>query len=430
MALRRTPPDASSIRSPITLDDLTADLFWPRLLRVPVMALRPTRLGICFFLIIAAAVVLALCGWIETTVHWRGDEESIRRFDTVHAQLASAFQTWNPAVAVPRLIDGLTRLPFVAFHAHPVCSSAGAVLILIGWCLGFGAVARSAACEVAGVRSPPWPEMLGFAVSKWASLVGAVVLPLVLVAAIAFGIALVGLTMRVPVLTLAGCLLFGLLLIGGTACIFLLGVYGLGHWMLIPAIASEGSDGVDAVQRTYAYVIGKPARLALFLFLLLVQGIVVSSIVLALTGAAVSFTTQAASYWAGPDAGTMLAQAQAGAVAGDAAEEAVLSAAAMERAAVEDTATIIDGKPHLERNFSFAWGARLVQLWMLVPLTLGWAFVLSYVMCGSTMLYLLMRRVNDGQDIAEIWLPRAEATAEDEAERDASGAPEVEGDAD
>ncbi|MBC7773715.1 MAG: hypothetical protein H7210_14575 [Pyrinomonadaceae bacterium] len=433
MSQFRTPaprPDASSIRSPITLDDLTADLFWPKLLRGPVMALRPTRLGICFFLIVFASVVLSLCGWIETTLNWRGGDDAVREFEVAKGQCLAAFQTWNLSVAVASFIEGLTILPLAAFNAHPVGSTLGTLLILIAWCIAFGAVARSAACEVAGLRSPRWPEMIAFAVSRWASLVGAVVLPLVLVAAIGLGIAVAGLTMRVPILTLVGAALFGLLLMAGAVCVFLLGVYMLGHWILIPAIASEGSDGVDAVQRTYAYVIGRPLRLILYLAILLVQGIIVASIILALVGAAVSFTTRAASPWAGPDARTMLWQAHAGAVAGDQAEQAVVHAAAASQAAAEDGATLKDGKPQLERNFSFAWGAKVIQLWMLVPLTLGSAFVLSYIMCGSTLLYLIMRRVNDGQDVAEIWQPRARGADPDELGIPIDGAPEAEGDAD
>lgn len=429
--LRRTPPDSSSIRSPITLDDLTADLLWPRLLRAPVMALVPARLIICFFLIVFATVVLSLCNWIETSLNWRGGDEAIQRFEFVCGQIAAAFHTWNPSVAAPRFIEGMTELPLAALNAHPVGSTLGTLSILIAWCIAFGAVARSAACEVAGVRLPAWPEIIGFAVNKWASLVGAVVLPLVLVAAVTLGIAAAGLILRVPILNLVGCVLFFLLLIAGVACIFLLGVYMLGYWMLIPAIASEGSDGVDAVQRAYAYVIGKPSRLILYLAILLVQGLIVASIIMALFGAAVSFTTRAASQWAGPDARTMLTQAHAGAVAGDKAEEAVVQAAAVEQMDREGYAEIhADDKYKLDRNFSFGWGAWWIRFWMYIPLSLGSAFVLSYIMCGSTLLYLLMRRVHDGQDVAEIWQPRVAQIPPMDAQQDAPTAPENEGDAD
>jgi hypothetical protein len=55
----------------------------------------------------------------------------------------------------------------------------------------------------------------------------------------------------------------------------------------------------------------------------------------------------------------------------------------------------------------------LVRFWegMLALLLAGWA--ISYHFTGGTLLYLLLRRVNDDQDVEEIWLgPDGASTGE------------------
>jgi hypothetical protein len=51
------------------------------------------------------------------------------------------------------------------------------------------------------------------------------------------------------------------------------------------------------------------------------------------------------------------------------------------------------------------WSRRVVNFWTgALELLLG-AFFVSYFFTASTILYLLLRRLCDGQDVAELWMP-------------------------
>jgi len=49
------------------------------------------------------------------------------------------------------------------------------------------------------------------------------------------------------------------------------------------------------------------------------------------------------------------------------------------------------------------WSAGLVMFWQTVVVCLLAGYVLSYYFTGSAFVYMLMRRVCDGQDLDEIW---------------------------
>jgi hypothetical protein len=54
-----------------------------------------------------------------------------------------------------------------------------------------------------------------------------------------------------------------------------------------------------------------------------------------------------------------------------------------------------------------------MRMWMIIPLTLLAAYAVSYFWCAATLLYLAVRRVNDGQDMNELWTPGGTGDAAD-----------------
>src|SRR5690606_13881583 len=52
-----------------------------------------------------------------------------------------------------------------------------------------------------------------------------------------------------------------------------------------------------------------------------------------------------------------------------------------------------------------AFTAALIRLWVAIPVVLFWAAVVSCWVAVCTLLYLGMRRVCDGQDMADLWTP-------------------------
>jgi hypothetical protein len=54
---------------------------------------------------------------------------------------------------------------------------------------------------------------------------------------------------------------------------------------------------------------------------------------------------------------------------------------------------------------TYASGQWLVRFWTLIPVVLVLASLASCAVAAITMVYLAMRRVCDGQDVAELWVP-------------------------
>jgi hypothetical protein len=183
---------------------------------------------------------------------------------------------------------------------------------------------------------------------------------------------------RWPGVNLLGAVLYGAALLVGFLATFLMLVYALGKPMLIPAVCCDGADALDAIQRAYSYVIAKPLRLALYVGVLIVQGIVLVAVVSVFCAAVVAFTSRSAGAWTGERGERMVGGSRV-----VRAEEATTPAG--------------------DRLFDA--GAAVVRGWNLVPASIPVAFLFSYWTCASTLLYLGMRRVCDGQDMNELWSP-------------------------
>jgi hypothetical protein len=255
---------------------------------------------------------------------------------------------------------GWTLVPFVVLAA-PVA--------LMGYC----ALCRMVASDLATGVLRSWTQGLRFALNHWRSVLTAWFGPLAFAGLIALGLASAGfLLLRWPYVDLLGSLLFGLFLLAGAVAVVVLVCYALGRCLLIPAVACEGSDGIDAIQRAYAYVLGRPLRLVLFGAFLVVQGLIALSLAWLLASAIVGFTRWAASAWGGPHAFELFAAA---------------------------------GPPPLTGAGTPPAAARILAFWNAIPFVLVAGFGISYLASACTVLYLLLRRSNDGQDIGEIWVP-------------------------
>ena len=172
---------------------------------------------------------------------------------------------------------------------------------------------------------------------------------------------------------------------GFFATIILIG-YVFGHNLFIPAIVCEGTDAIDAVQRGYTYFFAKPFRLVFYMLCgaagLYIAVTVVSFLVLMTIG----FAAQGASVWAGHDGSHMIWHGTF---------DAITSVPGLFRGG-EFTDTPVK---------TWAAGASIIRFWTTIPVLL----VLSaYLSCGisvCTAVYLGMRKVCDGQDWSELWVP-------------------------
>lgn len=268
-------------------------------------------------------------------------------------------------------------LPRLLWANHKWFLAIYGLLFVIVVAMGGGAICRMAAWQVATQERLRVREAVDFAAANTGRLVAAHVLPAVIASILALVIVAMGVLMLVPALDVVGALIYGLALVLGFIVAFVLIGFLLGFPLLAPAVAIESGDGTEAMQRAYAYVVTRPLYLIGYWIIALI-GLAIGYFVVALIAAlAMNFT---ASLFSLPSDNPALI------VAGG-YEPFRLSQTPVEAAA---------GSWHHQ------WAAWVIAFWETVVVCLVAAYVLSYHFSASSIMYLLMRRACDGQDVQEI----------------------------
>lgn len=361
---RPAPPGPA----PVTLSGLLEEVLWIKLLRVPALALRPDRLIPAFLAVVLMAFLASISGI------WSSEPTLLARLgearDDVAGRMAGALGSFDAPGLISALAAAAVDTPVRIASHDPIVTALIAAPVFIVFIVALGALARSAACEFAAGVATTWPQTLGFAVSRWSSYVGAVLVPLVVVGGIALLTAAAGAALlSVPWLNILGALAYPLMVIGAAIAIIIGACMVLGGLMLAPSISCEGTDALDAVQRVFNYVIHRPLVLALYLSIGIALGLVTVGLASALADAAVGFADAMASRWSGLNG---------------------------EQALTGETAIAGSGNDA---------AAAIIGVVKAVPPLLVAALGLSYLACMSTVLYLLMREKNDSQHWSEIWFP-------------------------
>ncbi|MGH7242594.1 MAG: hypothetical protein ACREJD_04185 [Phycisphaerales bacterium] len=362
------PPNQPRMSRPIALADLTEDLLWPRLLRVPALALRPASITIGFFGLLIASLVgdlsrlwrpanslsvgTVLGDELErgTSGFWRDGMRGIQTADG---------SAWLNAFA------SILRIPRVLWEEFSwgslIAIISVAVLLIAG-----GAISRIAACDFAhGVRIS-WVEALGFAIKRWVSLIFCFAGPLLLAVLVYLALAAAGWALfSIGWMQIVGAVLFVFALLGATLAVALLVLTVLGAPLLVPAVACEGADAIEAMQRAYAYVPARPLRYGLYVFLTVVVGMLAVAAAVAIASGVTTFALTAAGAWVKQPPRTFL-------------DPMATPAGATE------------------------W---ILRLWIGLPLAIAAAYSFSVLFSGCTVIYLLLRRVVDGQTVTDIWVP-------------------------
>lgn len=361
------------VSQPAVLEDLLSELVWPKLLRAGGLALRPERVGFG----LAIVVLVGLIERIGRLWHDVGEgQEYVGFLSAALGNMEYAFErtmvssVWEWLYVGPvTMFAGLMNAPRLWWEQYPVSVFVLGLPCLWVWVVFGGAIARSAMSEVSLSRVPAWPRVLGDALRRWASLFGVMLVPLVGVGFIWLVLAVCGLLLHVPVLDVVGTAVFGLGLLLSLLATLVLIAYALGSWMLVPSVMAEGTDALDGVQRGIAYVWGRPLRTVLYLAVLVVAGMVVIGVFGWVADRTLAFAEWGVGEWAPEGEGAVFGYAQ------------------------EGTALAARG---------------VLDFWETVVSLLVGAYAVSYVHTAGAVLYLCLRRVCDGQEIAELWTPGGE----------------------
>jgi hypothetical protein len=364
-------------------------MVWPLLLRSGVLALRPARLGL------AALIVILVTLAARLPELWLKDggpaQLASEQGESALRALIGAMTKLEGFTLLDALYDLFVGVPAALIDRYPWSTLAVLPLIVPVWAILGGAVSRSAATEFALQRRMSWPKAVAFSLSRWMSLVGVNFGPPAVIAVVVGLMIVLGWAALVlPWAQVLGAVLFGLALLVSFGIVLMLAGYVLAWPMLMPAVVCEGTDAIDGVQRGLAYVAGKPLRLAVYLLVLLAQLAAMTAVAVLLA----TWTQQLASW-----ACMMLLPDD--------------KAFVLRMYALSGDAPLTRSEP---ASASLKAAGAVLAFWREVTWLLVTSFVVSFFLSGSTVLYLLMRRLNDGQDVGELWTPekkRAAADAED-----------------
>jgi len=337
----------------VSFRELTGGLAWPLLGRSLGQSVRLVHLviGICSAIAVFGGGWLFDQLWRLAVQGWFGQED------------------WVSPLAILRVFwptGGRATLDDRLFAAQITLMESGwltglvAVLALLLLSVGLGAIARSTALTLGSGRTVSVREAMAFALSRVRLLTVAVLVPAFLIVVLLFLAMLFRwVFFSADFMQPIGATLFFVPLLIGFAAAVLLLVSLAGHSMFAPAVVVENTDGIDAVQRSWGYIVARPIRFAFY------AGVAL------LVFAGAYWLFQLACRW-GIDLG-MVAVPQE-----------------VQQEMIRDSSYASD-----------AIGFWVQVLWLLF---IGW--VISFYGCASTIVYLLMRLACDEQDVSVIWMPR------------------------
>lgn len=410
--------------------ELAEGLLWPKLAAVITLALRPARVGLALVMLVA----IGLLGRVPLVWLPSDDQGPLATF-LARAEAAAAVLTQGLLrLDFPRFAVGAAALvldaPVSTARAYPWSLAAISLpILLIVGVLG-GALSRSAATEFARGERTPWTAALAFALSRAPSFLGALSTPILASLTLGGVVAVAGWALlSLPWVQVAGALAYGVALVVMFIAVVLALGYALGFPLLVPALACEGTDAIDAIQRAYAYVLGRPLRLIAYsavLLSLIVALVATTSLVLRATASA---TYAASTALTSPDVAALVRDAAAHDRT-DGTRRATNSATASSQGPaspkrVDDliyrapsspspsgTASA-SSNPDANRDAKPSASARatsaILAFWNNILTLLVGAVAISAFFSGSSVLYLLLREVNDGQDHTELWTPERSA---------------------
>ncbi len=363
---------STGVREPtIMLADLTDELIWPRVLRAPALALSPNRLlsgcvGAFLLILIIRFYNLLSSGAQDPT---QSEDPSLmpKSIAMLGDRFISALLELDPLALSNASVDtailirnGIMHNPLVAILLGlPII----AVLTLVG-----GSISRSAAFEFAQGRFASRDETVNFTLRRARQFILAIAGPILFSAALFLIIALGGLLLSIPVVDVLGALLYIFGMCMGIIATLVLVLHVVAAPMIVPALSVEGTDAFDAIQRCYAYVVGRPLRYLTYVLILTVLGVFAAVLFAMIARVSIDMTD-----WA------------AGFLANDATDRA------------------LSGQGDLGATKNLA--HQIINFWRNIVNLLIAGYIISLFFTSATIVYLAIRRICDGQGLTEIWEP-------------------------
>lgn len=377
---------------PATLIELFAQLLWPRLLAGWKLGLQPGRWLLCMIFVVAVFVAERIYTWLATgspkgpmteLLDASGRNLGIllrwvtgRSASTGFGSGFTGGEFSGRALAADALYELLVRKPADMVQDQPLATLLFLPLMVAGFVYVGLCVCRSCAGEVSLKAAFPWRNISRLSLRKLPAGLGALLGPLVFiwVTGLLLWVVFSKLLFEVSWLMWLGGLLLPVAALAALAAAFVMVLYVLGFIMILPAIACEGTDAFDSLQRSFAYVISRPAKLVIY------------------TGVGLGVVAIAASF------GLLVL---------------IVAAQFLRFTTGAPVESLLTNDLRDVREQVGGVGTAMLRLLMAGGVVLLISMVLSIFLCQATQVYLCMRQVVDGQDVEELWVEaRPEAPAE------------------
>jgi hypothetical protein len=274
------------------------------------------------------------------------------------------------------------------------------IIWLAVWALAGGGICRAAALHIARDEKIGVREAFMFAKDKFGSFALAPLFPFGLLLIAYIFLAVMGLIGALPYLGefFIGAFFFVWLFVGFVMALFAIGAIG-GGWLMFPTIAVEGSDAFDAISRAYNYVFTRPWRTAFYLFVSLMYGSICLIFIKFVVRLMLVFVH------AGLGSTMNLHKVTLSALpSGPATTQPVLDALWQGPSPMPGETAFYGGFDNPEVSgwwlsfVQFFYKSYIYGLWGLVA-----AFAISFFYSACTMIYLLLRRSVDDQDMEDVY---------------------------
>lgn len=251
---------------------------WPAVLPVLRLAsalrhaLQPGKLAVALL----AVVVLHGCGLLMDAV-WPGDDnqgvyellvvlERQAAYDLAHHALAMDLGLGSGGGVLNALDRAVIGIPHAVFRDHPGHAIVFGLICLVVIALTSGVLCRMAASQVCAGESMGLVAAVRFVKQRCAWYLLTPVMPVLLVLMLGAVLIVAGLVLfNAAWLDVVGSLLYGPMILLGfvIALVTVLLVFAL--FLMAPALSVEGTDGFDAISRSFNYVLFRPWQFAGYL---------------------------------------------------------------------------------------------------------------------------------------------------------------------
>lgn len=293
------------------------------------------------------------------------------------------------------LYEMTVSLPCWLWRAHRGFFVLYGVLGMGIWSFFGGAIARMTALSATGRGSGSLGEALRFVCLRWPWFVLAPLLPVVLAGLLGAVLWVGGLVFfNGPIVDTLGAVLFFIALACGGGIAFLLLLEAAGVHLFYPAIAVEGTDGFDAISRSFAGVLERPWKWLFYTATALVYG----AIAYLLVGVVVFLTLWATQRGVGLGVfREVTTGVELTGVQGVNRFDAIMPPPAIGQLVdYEDRSDLL---PFWSRGT-----AGIIRFWVCLVAGLMPAFAISFYFSANTWIYLLLRKSADGIDYDEIFV--------------------------